>query len=475
MKSAEVYYVLEGRGLMHVGDETAEVAAGQAVYIPPGAVQFIENRGGGPPGLPPHRRSGPGRRRTKRSYEAELGPGVHVPQISQLPALVLEPDVLDVRDLDGIDGPGLPRLRPDQVPGLPRARRLRGRGPDLAVHALRGGHRRPGVAPDPARHHPDGDDAAGVRHRRPDLPALDPDLAHPRHRRSPRHGQRLRGPGPAVLRPGDGRAGGHDQRHRPELGHVQHGHGRRPRGRGLIYALLRPGLVLRHQRRDVRRRDRRPAQDAPPAVRAAGPSGPRPWPTSRRAAGMSPPTLIRTIIGLIGVISLFGISFVTLFPAWAVNVLHGDAKTNGFLQSARGLGALCRGPAHRLARPVPLPRQAPDLRDLRPAGRHRGLRAGPLDALLAVSSSSGPACRSSSSSTWPTPWSRPTRPTPCAAAIMSVYTLVFFGLLPLGSLGVGVTAEQARPAGGHPHRGGGRRSGRPRPWPSSCRTCARQA
>ena len=49
--------------------------------------------------------------------------------------------------------------------------------------------------------------------------------------------------------------------------------------------------------------------------------------------------LIRTIIGLIGVVSLFGISFVTLFPAWAVKILHGDATTNGFLQSARGLGA----------------------------------------------------------------------------------------------------------------------------------------
>lgn len=44
LNGAEVYYVLEGRGLMHVGDEQAEVAAGQTVYIPPGAVQFIENK-----------------------------------------------------------------------------------------------------------------------------------------------------------------------------------------------------------------------------------------------------------------------------------------------------------------------------------------------------------------------------------------------------------------------------------------------
>lgn len=45
LRSAEVYYVLEGRGLMHVGEETAMVAAGQAVYIPPGEIQFIENDG----------------------------------------------------------------------------------------------------------------------------------------------------------------------------------------------------------------------------------------------------------------------------------------------------------------------------------------------------------------------------------------------------------------------------------------------
>jgi len=45
LKSSEVYYILEGHGLMHVEGETAEVTAGQAVYIPPRHVQFIENTG----------------------------------------------------------------------------------------------------------------------------------------------------------------------------------------------------------------------------------------------------------------------------------------------------------------------------------------------------------------------------------------------------------------------------------------------
>lgn len=45
LKNSEVYYILEGRGLMHVEQESAEVAAGQAVYIPPFHIQFIENTG----------------------------------------------------------------------------------------------------------------------------------------------------------------------------------------------------------------------------------------------------------------------------------------------------------------------------------------------------------------------------------------------------------------------------------------------
>lgn len=50
--------------------------------------------------------------------------------------------------------------------------------------------------------------------------------------------------------------------------------------------------------------------------------------------------LIRTIILIAGVVSLFGLAFVTLMPAWAVNVLGGDATTNGLMQSMRGVGAL---------------------------------------------------------------------------------------------------------------------------------------
>jgi len=49
------------------------------------------------------------------------------------------------------------------------------------------------------------------------------------------------------------------------------------------------------------------------------------------------------MIGLILVVafsSSFGLAFATLFPAWAVKILHGDAATNGFMQSARGAGSM---------------------------------------------------------------------------------------------------------------------------------------
>lgn len=52
---------------------------------------------------------------------------------------------------------------------------------------------------------------------------------------------------------------------------------------------------------------------------------------------------IRILIILLALTSLFGMSFVTLIPAWAVKILRGDATTAGFLQSARGAGALVSG------------------------------------------------------------------------------------------------------------------------------------
>jgi len=50
--------------------------------------------------------------------------------------------------------------------------------------------------------------------------------------------------------------------------------------------------------------------------------------------------IVRVIVINMAIISLFGISLLTLMPAWSVEVLGGDVRTNGLLMSARGLGAL---------------------------------------------------------------------------------------------------------------------------------------
>jgi MFS family permease len=53
-----------------------------------------------------------------------------------------------------------------------------------------------------------------------------------------------------------------------------------------------------------------------------------------------------TIMGmlfLIGTVSLFANGIMALIPAWSVNILHGDASTNGLLLSARGFGSMAGG------------------------------------------------------------------------------------------------------------------------------------
>ncbi len=45
LRTSEVYYILEGEGIMHINDESAKVGPGQAVYIPPNSRQYIENTG----------------------------------------------------------------------------------------------------------------------------------------------------------------------------------------------------------------------------------------------------------------------------------------------------------------------------------------------------------------------------------------------------------------------------------------------
>ena len=43
--SSEVYYIIQGKGRVHIDDETSDVVAGDTIYIPPNARQYIENTG----------------------------------------------------------------------------------------------------------------------------------------------------------------------------------------------------------------------------------------------------------------------------------------------------------------------------------------------------------------------------------------------------------------------------------------------
>ena len=45
MKTSEVYYILEGEGVLHIDDESYNVSKDQAIYISPNSKQFIENTG----------------------------------------------------------------------------------------------------------------------------------------------------------------------------------------------------------------------------------------------------------------------------------------------------------------------------------------------------------------------------------------------------------------------------------------------
>lgn len=45
LAASEVYYIIEGEGVMHINGESRPVFPGQAIYIPPNATQYISNPG----------------------------------------------------------------------------------------------------------------------------------------------------------------------------------------------------------------------------------------------------------------------------------------------------------------------------------------------------------------------------------------------------------------------------------------------
>lgn len=151
--------------------------------------------------------------------------------------------------------------------------------------------------------------------------------------------------------------------------------------------------------------------------------------------------VVRTVILNLAVISLFGVSFVALMPAWAVKILGGDATTNGFLQSARGIGAMIG--ALMIAA----------VGGLIPRGKlvtlggwvmpilllvFAAVRSLPLSLLMLVGVGWGFMIFANSSNAL----LQTQVPDELRGRVMSIFTLAFFGLMPLGSLLAGALAAR---------------------------------
>ena len=45
MSSSEIYYILEGSGMLKINEETYQLEKDDSVYVPPNSKQFVENTG----------------------------------------------------------------------------------------------------------------------------------------------------------------------------------------------------------------------------------------------------------------------------------------------------------------------------------------------------------------------------------------------------------------------------------------------
>lgn len=45
ISSSEIYYILEGSGILHINDESHHLEKDDSAYVPPNSKQFIENAG----------------------------------------------------------------------------------------------------------------------------------------------------------------------------------------------------------------------------------------------------------------------------------------------------------------------------------------------------------------------------------------------------------------------------------------------
>ena len=152
-------------------------------------------------------------------------------------------------------------------------------------------------------------------------------------------------------------------------------------------------------------------------------------------------SLILSLIGSIGLVSIFGVGMMTLLPAWATDILHGDVTTNGWLVSARGFGSLVsalmlaylgsrryRGKLWTVGAFV-MPVMLFIFALIRWLPLALVMLAGVGWSFMMVMNNSNALMQSHV-------------PDHLRGRVMSVYTLVFFGAMPLGSLFAGAFAQR---------------------------------
>jgi MFS family permease len=151
-------------------------------------------------------------------------------------------------------------------------------------------------------------------------------------------------------------------------------------------------------------------------------------------------TIPKVLITALGLASLLGLGFITLIPAWSVNVLGGDVTTNGLLHSARGIGAALGGLA------------IASLAAMHIRGKmltfgsfffpalllvYSQVRWLPLSLLVLVGVGFGFMMFVNLANSL----IQTTVPDELRGRVMSIFTLSFFGLFPLGSLLSGTVAS----------------------------------
>jgi predicted MFS family arabinose efflux permease len=151
---------------------------------------------------------------------------------------------------------------------------------------------------------------------------------------------------------------------------------------------------------------------------------------------------ILAIIALVSTATMFGFSVFTLFPAWSVEILRGGAQTNGLLQSARGLGAVVSAFAIAALGSRLRVRGLPLVVSLAALPVSLGLFAlarstlVAMAALLAVGGLMIALYNLANSLVQTLVDDR------IRGRVMGIYSLTFFGFLPLGGLLIGELAER---------------------------------